>query len=134
MLEVTEHIEIDNYPAVGRAAARFGPTVSLAVDDAGAGFASLRHVVELRPRFLKIDISLVRHVDRDVTRQAMIAGLRHFAGRAGCEVIAEGIEQRVEMEMLRELGVTLGQGYLLGRPSAVGATPAASAPLGVLAG
>jgi PAS domain S-box-containing protein len=134
VLEVTEHIEIDNYPAVGRAAARFGPTVSLAVDDAGAGFASLRHVVELRPRFLKIDISLVRHVDSDVTRQAMIAGLRHFAGRAGCEVIAEGIEQRVELEMLRELGVTLGQGYLLGRPSAVGATPAASAPLGVLAG
>jgi EAL domain-containing protein (putative c-di-GMP-specific phosphodiesterase class I) len=131
VLEVTEHIEIDDYPAVGRAAARLGPTVSLAVDDAGAGFASLRHVVELRPRFLKIDISLVRHVDRDVTRQAMIAGLRHFAGRAGCDVIAEGIEQRAELEMLRELGVTLGQGYLLGRPSAVGVTADGFTPGGV---
>ena len=134
VLEVTEHIEIDDYPAVGRAAARFGPTVSLAVDDAGAGFASLRHVVELRPRFLKLDISLVRHVDRDVTRQAMIAGLRHFAGRAGCEVIAEGIEQRVELEMLRELGVTLGQGYLLGRPSAVVVNHEAGGLSGVHAG
>ena len=131
VLEVTEHIEIDDYPAIGRAAARLGPTVSLAVDDAGAGFASLRHVVELRPRFLKIDISLVRHVDRDVTRQAMIAGLRHFAGRAGCDVIAEGIEQRAELEMLRELGVTLGQGYLLGRPSAVGVTADGFTPGGV---
>jgi PAS domain S-box-containing protein len=119
VIEVTEHIEIDDYPAVRAAVAGFGPTVSLAVDDAGSGFASLRHVVELRPRFLKLDISLVRHVDRDLTRQAMIAGLSQFAARAGCEVIAEGIEDPAELQMLRELGVQLGQGYLLGRPEAV---------------
>jgi PAS domain S-box-containing protein len=116
VLEVTEHAEIDDYAAVRRALAEFGPTVSLAVDDAGAGFASLRHVVELAPRFLKLDVSLVRHVDRDLTRQAMIAGLGLFAARADCEVIAEGIEDPVELEMLRELGVPFGQGYLLGRP------------------
>jgi len=116
VIEVTEHVEIDDYQAVRRAVAGFGPTVSLAVDDAGAGFASLRHVVELKPQFLKLDVSLVHHVDRDVTRQAMVAGLRHFAARAGCEVIAEGIEEPAELEMLLELGVQLGQGYLLGRP------------------
>jgi PAS domain S-box-containing protein len=116
VIEITEHVGIDDYAAVRRAVAGFGPTVRLAVDDAGAGFASLRHVVELRPQFLKLDISLVRHVDRDLTRQAMIAGLRHFAGRIGCEVIAEGIEERAELEMLLELDVSLGQGYLLGRP------------------
>lgn len=116
VLEVTEHAEIRDYPAFGRALAAFGPWVRLAVDDAGAGFASLRHVVELRPQFLKIDISLVRQADADVTRQAMIAGLRHFAERAGCEVIAEGIEEQAELDILRELGVSLGQGYLLGRP------------------
>jgi predicted signal transduction protein with EAL and GGDEF domain len=88
----------------------------LAVDDAGSGFASLRHVVELAPRFLKLDISLVRHVDRNLTRQAMIAGLSQFAARVGSEVIAEGIEEQTELEMLRELGVRFGQGYLLGRP------------------
>jgi PAS domain S-box-containing protein len=116
VIEVTEHAEIDDYAAVRHAVAALGPTVSLAVDDAGAGFASLRHIVELVPRFLKLDISLVRHVDRDLTRQAMIAGLSHFAARAGCQVIAEGIEDPAELEMLRELGVPFGQGYLLGRP------------------
>jgi EAL domain-containing protein (putative c-di-GMP-specific phosphodiesterase class I) len=122
VIEVTEHAEIDDYAAVRRAVAGFGPTVSLAVDDAGSGFASLRHVVELAPRFLKLDISLVRHVDRDLTRQAMIAGLSQFAARVGSEVIAEGIEEQTELEMLRELGVRFGQGYLLGRPEAISRT------------
>jgi EAL domain-containing protein (putative c-di-GMP-specific phosphodiesterase class I) len=126
VLEVTEHVEIDDYEGVRSAVAGFGPTVRLAVDDAGAGFASLRHVVELAPRFLKLDISLVRHVDRDLTRQAMIAGLSHFAARAGCEVIAEGIEDPAELDMLRELGVAFGQGYLLGRPEAVSRPPPAA--------
>jgi PAS domain S-box-containing protein len=144
VLEITEHVEIDHYPSVRRAVAGFGPLVSLAVDDTGAGFASLRHVVELSPRFLKLDLSLVRHVDRDPTRQAMIAGLREFARRVGCEVIAEGIERPAELETLRELGVALGQGYLLGHPVAVAPSPAAARqpgpstgacrPVGVLAG
>jgi len=116
VLEITEHVEIADYKAVRRAVARLGPTVRLAVDDAGAGFASLRHVVELGPSFLKLDLSLVRGVDRDPTRQAMIAGLHHFATRSGCEVVAEGIEEEAERQTLRELGVTFGQGYLLGRP------------------
>ena len=122
VLEVTEHVETPDYDAIRRAAAALGPGVTLAVDDAGAGFASLRHVVELQPRFLKIDLTLVRNVDRDLTRQAMIAGLSQFAERARCEVIAEGIEGQGELDMLRELGVSLGQGYLLGRPSATGAS------------
>ena len=122
VLEVTEHVEIDDYAAVRRAVAGFGPTVSLAVDDAGAGFASLRHIIELAPQFLKLDVSLVRHVDRDLARQAMIAGLSQFAARADCEVIAEGIEDPAELEMLRELGVPFGQGFLLGRPEPFPAT------------
>ena len=119
VLEITEHAEIDDYAPVRAAVEGFGSMVSLAVDDAGSGFASLRHVVELAPRFLKLDGSLVRHLDRDLTRQAMVAGLSHFAVRAGCEVIAEGIEEKAELEMLREVGVALGQGYLLGRPEAL---------------
>jgi PAS domain S-box-containing protein len=118
VLEVTEHAEIDDYLPIRQVVRGFGPTISMAVDDAGAGFASLRHVVELAPRFVKIDISLVRGVDRDLTRQAMVAGLRHFAGRVGCEVIAEGIENDAELQILRELDIPLGQGYLLGRPEA----------------
>jgi PAS domain S-box-containing protein len=117
VLEVTEHVEIADYAPLRAALNRLGPMVQLAVDDAGAGFASLRHVVELRPQFLKLDISLVRGLQRDVTRQAMVAGLRHFAGRAGCHVIAEGIESEAELAMLLELDVPFGQGFLLGRPA-----------------
>ncbi|MEO8274507.1 MAG: PAS domain S-box protein, partial [Chloroflexota bacterium] len=71
VLEITEHAKINDYAAIRTAVARLGPRVRLSVDDAGAGFASLRHVVELAPQFLKLDIGLVRHVDRDLTRQAM---------------------------------------------------------------
>ena len=121
VLEVTEHVEVADYQAIRDALARLGPTVRLAVDDAGAGFASLRHVVELGPRFLKLDTALVRDVDRDLTRQAMIDGLTRFAQRAHCEVIAEGIEESGELDMLRQLGVPFGQGYLLGRPESISA-------------
>ena len=130
VVEITEHAVIEDYAAVRRAIEALGPRVSLAVDDAGAGFASLRHVVELRPKYLKLDIGLVHLVHRDPSRQAMIAGLRHFATRVGCEVIAEGIELPAELAMLRELGVPLGQGRLLGRPRPVRATNAAEAPRG----
>jgi len=123
VIELTEHAVVDDYPAVRHAIKGLRPTVRLAVDDAGAGFASLRHVVELKPDFLKLDIGLVHRVDRDVTRQAMIAGLKHFAARVGCEVIAEGIERPTELKMLRELGVPLAQGYLFGLPEPL---PAAS--------
>ena len=117
VLELTEHVEIANYAAIRRTVNRLGPTTRLAVDDAGSGFASMRHVVELRPQFLKVDISLVRGVRGDVTRQAMIAGLVRFAEQAQCAVIAEGIERRLDLETLRELGVPYGQGFLLGRPA-----------------
>ena len=120
VLELTERAQIDDYPAVRGAIARLGPRVSLAVDDAGSGFASLRHVVELRPQYLKIDLSLVRHVDSDPTRRAMVGGLAHFAVGTQSVVIAEGIETTEELATLQGLGVPLGQGYLLGRPSPSG--------------
>jgi len=71
--------------------------------------------VELRPDCVKVDASLVRGVDNDVNRQAVVAGILHFAATAGCQVIAEGIETDTELAILKELGVSLGQGYLLGR-------------------
>ncbi|MEO8230458.1 MAG: EAL domain-containing protein [Chloroflexota bacterium] len=119
VLEVTEHEEIDDYAAIREARARLGSATRLAVDDAGAGAANFRHLVELQPDFVKVDVSLVRGVDTDVRRQAVIVGLVHFAEAARCEVIAEGIESSAELAMVRKLGVHLGQGYLLGRPSPV---------------
>ncbi len=118
VLEVTEHEVIADYPAFREAITRVGPRFEIAVDDAGAGFASLRHILELRPAFVKLDRWLVADLDTDEARQAMVVGIGHFAGSAGCRIIAEGIETAAELETLQRLGVQLGQGYLLGRPAA----------------
>lgn len=118
VVEITEHETIDAYAPVREAVRALGPNVRLAVDDAGAGVANFNHLVELRPDFVKIDAGLVRGVDSDVSRQALVAGMLHFAAAAGCEVIAEGIETDEERATLERLGVRLGQGYLLGRPAA----------------
>ena len=123
VLEITEHEVIADYAAVRETVRQLGPDVRLAVDDAGAGVANFAHIVELRPDFVKIDASLVRGVNADVTRQALIVGLRHFAAAAGCEVIAEGIETDAETQTLVDLGITLGQGFLLARPASARCRP-----------
>jgi EAL domain-containing protein (putative c-di-GMP-specific phosphodiesterase class I)/CheY-like chemotaxis protein len=117
VIEVTEHVAIEDYHAFRSAVAALGSGVQVAVDDAGAGFASFRHILELRPDFVKLDIGLVRHIDQDAVRQALVAGIVYFATASGCELIAEGIETTGELERLRSLGVVLGQGFLLGRPT-----------------
>jgi PAS domain S-box-containing protein len=118
VLEVTEHSEITDYHAFRQALLELGPHVRLAVDDAGAGFASLRHILELRPAFVKLDRQVIMGIDDDEARQAMVAGLRHFAQNTGCWLIAEGVETAREMEALKALDVRYVQGYLLGRPVA----------------
>lgn len=116
VVEITEHIEIDSYAAVREAITACAPA-RLAVDDAGAGFASLRHILELEPDLVKLDIGLVSAVDRDPARQALVAGLCHFSARTGTMLIAEGVETVGELRVLRELGVGFVQGYLLSRPA-----------------
>jgi EAL domain-containing protein (putative c-di-GMP-specific phosphodiesterase class I) len=89
----------------------------LAVDDAGAGYAGLRHILELRPQYVKLDISLVRHVDTDPARQAMVNGMAYFAESVGCALIAEGIETPNELTALKLLKVQFGQGFYLAMPT-----------------
>lgn len=115
VLELTEHVPIGDYLPLREAIGRLG-NVQIAVDDAGAGYASLRHILELRPAFAKLDISLVRDIDRDDLRQAMAAGMQYYALRSGCRLVAEGVETEAEANVLLELGVDLAQGYLFGRP------------------
>lgn len=112
VVEVTENTGIADYSAV-----------EFAIDDAGTGFASLRHIVELRPAFVKLDRSLIAGIESDEARQAMIVGLCHFAQVTGCRLIVEGIETDRELTVLRGLAIELGQRYLLGR------TPAGRGPL-----
>jgi PAS domain S-box-containing protein len=117
VVEVTEHDSITDYAAVHAAIALLGPDVRLAVDDAGAGVANFSHIVSLRPDFVKIDIGLVRGVNHDLTRQALIVGLRHFARATNGWLICEGVETEEERQTLLGLGLEFGQGYLFGRPA-----------------
>ncbi|HEX7949318.1 MAG TPA: EAL domain-containing protein [Candidatus Limnocylindrales bacterium] len=117
VVEVTEHDHVEDYGALRSAFVALGSGLRLAVDDAGAGVANFTHLVELRPQLVKVDIGLVRGVNADLTRQALIVALLHFAGATDCQVVAEGIETEAERAVLQELEVPLGQGYLFGRPA-----------------
>ncbi|WP_240675518.1 EAL domain-containing protein [Cellulomonas endophytica] len=118
VVELTEHTPVEDYDAL-RATLR--PLrergVRIAVDDVGAGFASMRHVLELLPDMLKLDISLVRNIATDPARQALATSMLAFAEATGVLVVAEGIETADELERLRSMGVALGQGFHLGRPA-----------------
>lgn len=128
VLELTEHDEVHDYPAL-RAALDQTPQLAVAVDDAGAGYASLRHVLDLKPDFVKLDINWVHDIHADPARQALTTAMVGFAAEMDIRVIAEGIETADERDALVGLGVKLGQGYLYSRP-----VPAADLPdLGVAA-
>jgi PAS domain S-box-containing protein len=115
-LEITEHVAIDDYDAVRADLAALGPGVRVAVDDAGAGYASLRHILELAPDIVKLDIGLIRHINADPARQALVAGMSYFAVKRKIRLVAEGVETTAELDALRSLGISYGQGYLFGRP------------------
>ena len=119
VLELTEHDRVDDYERVRRCVSQFADNVWLSVDDAGSGFASLQHILELDPDYIKLDRSWVMGIDSDVARQALVAGLGHFSDRFGCTLIAEGIETENELATLRQLSAPLGQGFLLGVPATI---------------
>ena len=89
-----------------------------AVDDAGAGYASFTLIAALRPTVIKIDREIIHGIGRDDAKQALVESFVSFARRIGARLVAEGIERQADLAMLSELGVDLGQGYLLGRPAA----------------
>lgn len=117
VVEITEHTAVDDYQLLRAALRDLGARVRTAIDDAGAGFASFRHVIELEPDFVKIDANLVRGIASDPSRQALVVGMRYFGQQTGCTLIAEGVETEAERSALESLGITFGQGYLFGRPA-----------------
>ena len=128
VLEITEHAEVPDYGILREHLTPFRDRgARLAIDDAGAGFASLRHILQLEPDVIKLDISITRDVDTDRSRRALASALASFGEEMGIELVAEGIETRAELGALRALGVRYGQGYYLGRPAA-DPTPAAWPP------
>jgi EAL domain-containing protein (putative c-di-GMP-specific phosphodiesterase class I) len=117
VVEITEHAPIHDYARIDDAVAKLRKLgVRLAIDDAGAGFASLRHILRLSPDLIKLDLTLIRDIHADRSKQALAAGLIAFAEKSGASIIAEGVEQQLEMRALVELGVRYGQGHFFGKP------------------
>ncbi|AXJ08369.1 EAL domain-containing protein [Arthrobacter sp. PM3] len=117
VIELTEQTPIDSYlelePDLNQLRAA---GALIAVDDAGAGYAGLRHLLALRPSLIKIDRELVQDVDRDEAKRALISMLGTFASRVDAWILAEGVERVEELDALVTLGVPLVQGYCLARP------------------
>ncbi len=117
VLEITEQEAVDDYGELRRDLVPWlSRGVRIAIDDTGAGYSSLRHVIELTPDFLKLDRELVRDLDRDRNRRALVSAVVAFASEMGTSVIAEGVETETELGALRDAEVDLVQGYLLARP------------------
>jgi EAL domain-containing protein (putative c-di-GMP-specific phosphodiesterase class I)/DNA-binding NarL/FixJ family response regulator len=117
VVEITEHARINDYDRLREALDGIREVgARVAIDDAGAGFASLRHILRLEPEFIKLDRTLIDGIESDRSRQALAAGLISFAEKIDATIVAEGIERPGEVEALAELGVLYGQGYFFARP------------------
>lgn len=118
VLEITEHAAVSDY---GRIREQLRPLrergLRLAIDDAGAGYASLRHIIEMRPDVIKIDRSLIAGIDSDFGRRSALTTFVLLALDIGATVVAEGIETAAELSTVASLGVDAVQGYLLARPT-----------------
>lgn len=117
VVEVTEHHAVERYEDISAVMSPLqAQGLRVAIDDAGAGYASFRHILNLRPHIVKLDISITRAIDTDHSRRALAAALRGFAHETGCSIVAEGVETASELDTLRGLGIGSAQGYHLGRP------------------
>lgn len=120
VIEVTEHVAVEDYDALQAAIAGLRVAgARLAVDDAGAGFASLHHIARLRPDIIKLDASLTRYVGQDVHYDAVTEALARLAERSGAVIVAEAVEAPHTLDALRGHGLASGQGYLFAAPAPV---------------
>ncbi len=117
VIEITEHEAVRDYARLASRLADYrGRGARVAIDDTGAGHASMRHVTQLAPDYIKVDRSLIQDLHLDHAKRALVRSLVTLEKELGAEVVAEGIESTEELRALRELGVPLGQGFLLARP------------------
>ncbi len=117
VVEITENQAVDNYgPLLQKVAAIREAGGSIAVDDAGSGYSSLKHIMALRPEFVKLDRTFIANCDKDAAKSALIEMVGNTAGRLDAWLIAEGVETERELEELINLEVPLAQGYFLARP------------------
>ena len=117
VIEITENSVIDDFDRMRDVVRKLrAHGFRVAIDDAGAGYAGLQTMVEIEPDFIKLDMSLIRGVDSSIVKQRLVRTLHDFCREAAITLIAEGIETRKQLDTLRELGVSHGQGFLFGLP------------------
>jgi EAL domain-containing protein (putative c-di-GMP-specific phosphodiesterase class I)/DNA-binding NarL/FixJ family response regulator len=117
VIELTEYEAIGDYDELRAAIAGLGDNIEISVDDAGSGYASLRHIQALRPQSVKLDIEWVHAIEADPAIRALVAGLVEFGRLMHCQIIGEGIETEGQHVSLMALGVDFGQGYRFGKPA-----------------
>jgi EAL domain-containing protein (putative c-di-GMP-specific phosphodiesterase class I) len=118
VIELTERLAEDEYgPIVSALAPLRLRGLRVAVDGAGAGFASMRQVRQLSPDIVKLDRSLIAGIDHVEGQQTLGAAMVELSRQINADLVAEGIETEAELATVTKLGMTAGQGYLLGRPS-----------------
>ncbi len=118
VFEISEQESIESFDLFREVRDEYGKLgFQFALDDTGAGYASLQAVMELAPEFIKVDRALVSQIDRDEARQTLLRALHDVAGQIGSRIIAEGLDRLEELETLGELGIPFGQGWLFGKPT-----------------
>src|SRR5438270_68546 len=129
VVEVTEHARVADYLEAQRvlgALRRAG--VRVAVDDAGAGYSTFRHILQLRPDIIKMDQSITRDIDTDAARRALATALVIFAGEVGASVVAEGVETEAELQTLAAAGIFRGQGFAISAAQSLPLAPLCFTP------
>jgi PAS domain S-box-containing protein len=118
VIEVTERSPVTDYVPIAQALDSLRSSgIRIAVDDAGAGYASMRHILRLKPDLIKLDRSIIADINTDHGHRALGAAMVGLAAELHAVLIAEGIETEAELQAVQRLGFHAGQGYLLGRPS-----------------
>lgn len=120
VVEVTEQMHVDCFSSLRRVLAPLrAKGLRTAMDDTGAGYANLEHLIELGPDFIKLDGMFAKAVGQNASSRAMVAAIVAFANETGSTVIAEQIEDSTALRTLRGLGVHCGQGFHFSRPSPI---------------
>ena len=118
VVEITEQEELD-HECLERKRNVPGFSGAFALDDYGSGYSNEINLLELSPRYIKIDISIIRGIDTDRDKQQIVSNIVAYAHARSMKLIAEGIENDAELRKVIDLGVDLLQGFYLSRPAAV---------------
>lgn len=118
VLELTERSAVTDFVQFEQVLSNYrSQGFRIAVDDVGSGYNSLKTLVYLKPEFIKLDRSLIQHIDQNVEQQHLVSLIADFAEKTSTKIIAEGIERVEELVYIKDKGVIFGQGYAIGKPN-----------------